>query len=289
MALFDRRSPLSDAEARQAHRRRWILIPGLVVLLCVVFGIATTVGPFGHSHSDTVRQSYPGAVKKVELRAPDNGDVRVRHADGQQIETTWDLHWSYQKPRITRHREGDTLVLGVQCGGSGGWPCGADLRLALPSGVGIQTQTKNGDLRVADVDGPVSVTNESGDIKVANVTGPVDIKSRDGDVQMHDIHGDLDAELRSGGLRAHDLSGDTNRVRNRSGEIKLDFAERPSSVDVQNRSGEVTVDLPHGSPYRVNVSGGSEENNTKVDTSPTATSAIDITNRSGTSTVAYTD
>lgn len=284
---FSGRTYPSEVEAERAHRRRWILIPGVVVLLCVVFGMVSMIGPF-QTHEDTISQMYAGDVKKVVVDSP--GDLEVGPSPTGAPIGEWETHWNYNRPRVQQVRDGDTLRLSLDCSRSVGVECYADVRLAIPKGVELDVTSHNGTTDVRDVSGPVRVDNSSGDVRVEGVGADVHAATKNGNVKLRDIDGEVTADSRSGDIDARELGGSVARLDTRSGDVKADFRTVPSLVSAQTLSGDVDVRVPKGSgPYQVRSDVKSGELETQVPTDPSAKSVIDVSTRSGDARIKYTD
>ena len=286
MTLFGRTSPGAD-EAERAHRRRWILIPGVVVLLCVVVGLVTALGP-GRTHEAAVDQYVPAGVTRIEVENP--GQIMVTGTAAGRARAMWQTHWNYRKPTVRGTRDGDTMRLRLDCSTSVGVECFGDVRLDVPKGVAVDVASNGGDVMASDLASPVSVDGKNGDIELANVSGEVRVDNRSGDVVLHDISGPLSAETRSGDVRAEGLTGGTAHLGTLSGDIEAEFGVRPRRVTARSRSGEVTVRVPEGSgPYRVRTNVKSGDVDSEVASDPSAVSVIDASTLSGDVRVGYSD
>jgi hypothetical protein len=276
-----------EIEAERAHRRRWILIPGVVVLLCVVFGMVSMIGPF-HTQEDTISQAYGTGVQKIELDSP--GDLDVGRAMGDQVTGEWETHWNYTRPGVHEVRDGDTLRLSLDCSRSVGVECFADLRLAVPDGVALDVTSHTGTVSVRDVSGPVSVDNAGGDVRIDGVNGDVKAASKAGSINLRDIGGDVAADTLSGDIDAHGLGGRAATFDDKSGDISAVFRTVPASVSAQTLSGDVTVRVPQGSgPYQVRPDVTSGDLESSVLTNATAKNIITVGTKSGDVRVGYTD
>lgn len=286
MTLFGRTSP-SEAEAERAYRRRWILIPGVVVLLCVVVGLVTSLGPWREQEA-TFQQAYPAGITKVEVENP--GELAVASTSGDQVKALWETRWNYRRPKVRAERDGDTMRLHLDCSSSVSVECSADLRLAVPRNVALDITSSSGDVVVGGVSGPVTVDASSGDVHVAYVDGDVRVDNLSGETELDAIGGDVTAETKSGDIKASGLNGKTARLTNFSGDIKAGFGVAPEHVTVESKSGDVKVKVPKGSgPYQVRPDVRSGDLRTEVRTDPTAKPVIDVSALSGDVRIVYGD
>jgi hypothetical protein len=276
-----------EVEAERAHRRRWILIPGVVVLLCVVFGMVSMIGPF-RTNEQTISQVYGAGVKRVELDSP--GDLDVQPVMGDQITGEWETHWNYTRPGVQEVRDGDTLRLSLDCSRSVGVECFADLRLGVPDGVALDVTSHSGSISVRDISGPVSVDNAGGDVRVDGVAGDVKAATKSGAISLRDIGGDVSADTKSGDIDAHGLGSRVATFDDKSGDISARFSTVPTTVSAETLSGDVTVRVPRGSgPYQVRPDVTSGDLESSVLTNATAKNIITVGTKSGDVQVAYTD
>lgn len=284
MTLFARQYP-SEAEAERAYRRRWILIPGVVVLLCVVVGLVSALGPW-RTHEAVVSQSYDAGISKIELTNP--GDVSIIGVSGTRTLASWETHWNYRKPAVRATRDGDTLRLRLDC--SVGVECSADLRLDVPDGVALDVDSVDGDVGANGVGGPVTVDSKSGDVHLADVAGDVDVHELSGDVKLTDIDGNVTAETKSGDVKAYGLDGKTARLSSSSGDVHGDFGAAPERVTAETKSGDVKVAVPRGSgPYQVRADARAGDVHSDVNSSPSATPVIAVSTLSGDIKIGYSD
>lgn len=286
MTFFGRGRP-TEIEAERAHRRRWILIPGVVVLVCVVFGMVSAIGPY-RTHEATIRQAYPAGITRIELDSP--GDLDVVAAAGDQATADWETHWNYRRPTIDRTIDGHTMRLRLDCSYSVGVECFADLRLAVPKGVALDVNARAGDISVQGVRGPVSVDSDSGDIRMESITGNVNVANNSGSVRLENVAGDVSAETKSGDVRGEGLRARTARLETKSGDVRAEFAAVPSMVTARSLSGDAKVLVPEGSgPYRVQTQVTSGDVDTRVRTGLSAQHTIVASTKSGDVYVGYTD
>jgi len=286
MTLFGRTSP-SEAEAERAHRRRWILIPGVVVLLCVVVGLVSSLGPW-RTREEAIERLYPAGIKKIQVENP--GDVALTGTTDGQARALWETHWNYQRPSLRTAQDGDTLRVWLDCSRSVGVECFADVQLAVPQGVAVQVGSDSGDVLARGLDSPVTVSATSGEVSMRDVTGDVRVSMRSGDMNLRGIGGNVTAQNRSGDIHAKGLNGRTAALSTQSGDVNATFAVVPQHVTAQTRSGDVQLCVPPGSgPYQVRTDVRSGDVRTEVPTSTTATSVLDARTHSGDVEIRYGD
>lgn len=287
MTLPARQYP-SEAEAERAYRRRWILVPGVVVLLCVVVGLVYALGPW-RTRAAVVSRSYPAGITRIELAGPDDVSL-VGGGARTPILASWTTHWNYRKPTVRSTRDGDTLKLRLDCSYSVGVECSADVRLTVPAGVAVNVSSAAGDVRADGVTGDLTVGAGNGDVHLSDVTGTVDVRAAGGDVRLVGISGIVTARTNSGDLLADELYGKTARLSSSSGDVRAFFGTVPRNVTAQSNSGDVRVGVPRGSgPYQVRADTNSGDVRTDVNTGTSSAAVINATATSGDVTVMYLD
>jgi DUF4097 and DUF4098 domain-containing protein YvlB len=95
------------------------------------------------------------------------------------------------------------------------------------------------------------------------------------------VRGPLVLEASSGAVTGERLGTPTVRASSSSGDITLDFATAPSTVDVEASSGAVTVALPAEERYRVEVDTSSGDQTVSVPVDPAASSSVRVAASSG--------
>jgi hypothetical protein len=134
----------------------------------------------------------------------------------------------------------------------------------------------------------VTLKSSSGDVRVSGLTGGADLKSSSGSINVQDVAGSLRMESSSGDLEAQDLRATSVWSGSSSGDVDLDFAVAPQSVDSKASSGDVSIRIPSGDEsYKVetDTSSGDESANVKID--QTATRTIKAKTSSGDVTIEY--
>ena len=134
----------------------------------------------------------------------------------------------------------------------------------------------------------VTLKSSSGHVKVSGLTGGADLKSSSGTIEVQDVAGPLRLESSSGDLDGQDLRATSVSTESSSGDVDLDFAVAPQSVDAKASSGDVSIRIPSGpASYKVetDTSSGDESANVKID--QTATRTIKAQTSSGDVTVEY--
>ncbi len=184
------------------------------------------------------------ATASIELDEPiseihfeqDAGDMDILVQEGQVgVSLSRTVHWRGSEPESLDRVEGETLVLGLDCGDN--WNCWVDYTLIVPPGLSVRGETHAGDVVI---DGPVAevnVTSGAGDVEVSCASGPVFIETGAGDV----VGSCIDASQ----LQVHSGAGD----------IELVLSGAPELAEVSTGAGDVDMTLPAGN-YEIQVETG---------------------------------
>lgn len=214
---------------RAALRAAGVLLT-LAVLLAGFLAVAGLLLRSSRTTSDVYRQPF----SRIALDL-DNADVSVEPGPEGQIRVVRELHWSVVEPKIEEHWESGVLRVRVRCALDVGQPCRVSYRLGVPPGTPLLVKIVGGDASVRDTTGPVGVDSGAGDVHLTRPAGDVSVMSRAGEVRV------MAGLSRKATVDAH------------SGDVLLDFAAPPASVDVRLISGNLAVQVPTGSSYAVDA------------------------------------
>lgn len=119
-----------------------------------------------------------------------------------------------------------------------------DLRVTVPEaladGSTLSFRTSSGDVKIAGIDGSVSVATASGDAHIERITGKVSAHSASGDMTLRQINGSVESNTASGDIS---LSGGDawTALRSVSGDISINDVTM-KNARVTTVSGTVKVD-----------------------------------------------
>ncbi len=174
--------------------------------------------------------------------------IRARYPQRQSIRLNfWDLFSGFQMPSVE-----------------------VRLSVDVPDGMGVEVNSKSGDVVTDGLDGPQALMTASGDISVSGARGPLRAVSASGDISASDIaaarlqtvSGDLDVEHVSAPLVAATTSGgiavsaaaDSLALTSVSGDIRV--AAAPRGLVARTTSGDVVARATRGR-VRLESSSGS--------------------------------
>ncbi|OLT10933.1 hypothetical protein BJF78_28350 [Pseudonocardia sp. CNS-139] len=239
---------------------------GVVAVLGVVgTGVARGLNP---PVTSTESMAFVARVPQLTVEVS-SGDVTVRPADGDRVEVVRTVrgHGS-PDPRGTETSGADGVSLAAGCAFVPFGRCEVDYDVRVPDGFTLDLRSGSGRVTAEGVTAAaVRVSVSSGDVRLADVRGPVEL------------------EVSSGEVAAERLDSPTFVARSSSGDLTLDFATAPTSLDVGVSSGEVEVGLPTSQPYRVHVDTGIGERAVTVPTADGAPNAVRVTTGAGDVTV----
>ena len=115
----------------------------------------------------------------------------------------------------------------------------------LPSGIDLDLQTDDGDVRVEAADGRLSLRTSDGDIQIGEVHAPeASIKTSDGDIQVDTIvAGSIVIQTSDGDVQADRLEGDDVVVKSSDGDISIDMAS--GSFKISTSDGDISLGIEH--------------------------------------------
>jgi len=198
------------------------------------------------------RQTYEQPVGALTLKGGAS-DIEVRGGGAPgTVEVARHLGWGPGSDMPTPREEwsGSTLNLDADCGGLLGW-CSVDYVVTVPGTT------------------EVTVDNGSGDVILSGALGAVTLTTGSGDVE-------------SSGLQATSVTGKVG-----SGDIDLDLASAPVSIDLRTGSGDVTVRVPQRSTYFVSTDSGSGSTDVTIATDPGDPDRMSLRTGSGDIDVSY--
>lgn len=229
------------------------VLGGLLVLAMVAGGVSGLLDDWFHtSETSTVPVAGDGTVTSIRVDI-DSGDVVLTPGP---LQVTRTARFGLHRPTFSVQVADGQLVLKSRCDVFGFVPfsrCGTDLTIALPETMPIVVSSGAGDVHVTGTAGTVKVSSGAGDIRVDDVRGPLDLSSGAGDIRGRSV--------RSLTVKAHSGAGD----------VSMQFAEAPQTVDVDSGAGDLTVVVPADqTTYRLDVDTGAGDRNVDIRSDPAA-------------------
>lgn len=237
--------PRYGAPDRKGMRAVWFGVAGMTAVITIA---AVGLPQIGWLAAQTTTTTWISrhAITGVEIDVA-GGDLTVRPAgQGDAVSLRQTLTWTVNKPRVTETWQGDTLLISEDCAAPSLEvvnPCGANLELAVPAAVSVQSRL------------------DSGSMRIRNMTGSVDARARSGDVELDDDSGTLTARADSGEIHGERLVSQQVDAQTLSGDVDLTFTSAPMTVSASVESGDVHVSVPRGTTYRVSGQTASGDRN----------------------------
>lgn len=220
-------------------------------------------GFFGTDYDYDVNQAQPAqGVNRLVLDGV-RGNVSVKGDDSDQVKVTGrqtvrafgrnNADRARANNPIHLERNGDELVLRSEeyNGGRRFLRVSADLEIAVPKGISIESRGRTGDLSVDDIDGAVDVSGGRGDVRLNQIGKDVRIDAtRGGDIHAADVRGSVELQGKGSDVQLENVTGPVNIKGEFSGDLEfralskpLEFASSRTEFRVEAVPGTVTMDL----------------------------------------------
>lgn len=230
-------------------------------------------GLFGTDYDYDVNEAQPAqGVTRIVLENV-RGDLSLKGDDSAEVKVTGRQtiralsHSAADRARpgnqIHLERNGDELVLRADefRGGPRLIRASADLDIAVPKGISVESRGRTGDLTVDDVDGTIDVSSGRGDVRLTRIGKDVRIDAtRSGDIHAVDVKGSIDLQGHGSDIQLENVAGPVNIKGEFSGTLEfralekpLDFTSSRTEFRVEAVPGTITMDL--GNLKIANVSG----------------------------------
>jgi hypothetical protein len=211
-----------------------ILVIGIALL--AVAWCALTLASLLARGSGVADGSYSG-VQTLEIDTGFESVDVVGSPDATKVTLERTYHWSLSRPAVGADQRGGVLRISSSCPFAVGIGCTGKVRLVVPAGLTVRSDTGDGRLTLRDLTGALTVT------------------SSDGDVDAEGLTGDLSVEVKDGSVEARGLRSANVRARSADGDVLLSFVTPPSSVTGTSKDGSITVEVPRDSTaYDVSLS-----------------------------------
>jgi len=244
---------------------------------------------------DVAPQPVP-ADARIAIRLG-NGDISVHSSDESQVRISgkkFARGWSetdaqklaeHVSAEIVQNGDGyEIRPIGTKSNDS---RTGLNLDVSVPKNSSLTIHNEKGDITVADMAKPVSVTTTNGDIEVRGTNGDVDIETRRGDVKVSDTKGNIKVSGKGGEINVSSATGGLTIDGEFYGPIRADkiakgvrFISRRTDLTLSQLTGHMETgsgnleitDAPGNLSLRTNSYDVSIEN---------ATGKVKVDNRNG--------
>jgi len=264
--------PPHRVAGRKGQRALWFGIAGMTAVVTIA---AVGLPQIGWLAAQTTTTTWISrhAITAVEVDVT-GGDLTVRPtAGGETISLRQTLTWTVNKPQVTETWQGNTLLINEDCAAPSFEmvnPCGADLELAVPATVSVQSIL------------------DSGSVTIKRMSGAVNARAQSGDIDLDGDRGMISARADSGDIHADGLASPQVNAQTLSGDVDLTFSSAPVSVTASVESGGVSVTVPRGATYRVSGQTSSGDRHVEQGIEDEASQrSIDINTQSGDASLNY--
>jgi DUF4097 and DUF4098 domain-containing protein YvlB len=161
-----------------------------------------------------------------------HGDISVRPSDDAQIRISgkknakaWnenDARQAADKAGVEIVKNGDGYEIRPIGGDAGDSRISLDLEVAVPKKAALTIRNEKGDITVADMTKPVSVTNGTGNIEIRGTGGDVNIDTRRCDIKVSDTNGNIKISGHGGEINVSGATGGLTIDGEFSGPIRGD-------------------------------------------------------------------
>jgi DUF4097 and DUF4098 domain-containing protein YvlB len=241
-------------------------------VLSVIFVACSAVQVAGWTTGAVEQKAHRvirGPVEELQIRAG-GGDVMLLPARGDDVVVDSRARGALQTPQLEVDVNGYDVDVSGGCSEFSFGHCEATLVVQVPAGTAVRVDASSGDLSAEGLNANVTLHTASGDVRARRLSGRLDLDTASGDVDG--------ANLRSDSVRAHTASGD----------VELDFALPPDTVDADSSSGDVRIFVPRGpESYSVQVDTDSGDETIDVDRDAGAPRLLRADTSSGDVEIAY--
>lgn len=220
---------IPDSDRRAKPVRRGLSLAGLAA---VAFASLTALSWFIHS-SDTV--TIDQTITRVEVDVSSGHVEIVGSAAGEtSLEFEAKSGWS-RDGRVEHEVDGSTLRVygGCDSGVFLGLWCKSDVKLTVPA------------------DATVIADATHGAMTVTGLSADADLGAHGGDLRVENHSGELTAHSAGGSVTVAGLEAEVAKVTSSGGDVSVDAARPPRSLDAESSAGDVSVTLPGQMSYDV--------------------------------------
>lgn len=189
----------------------------------------------------------------LSLKGDDSGQVQITGRQSIRAFNHNAADRAKSNNQIHLERNGEEMVIRADqlAGGPRLTQISADLEIAIPKGVSVESRGRAGDLEVDDVDGGVDVSSGRGDVRLNHVGKDVRIDStRGGDIHAADVKGGVELDGRGGDVQLENIAGPVTIKGEFAGTLEfraiaqpLEFTSSRTEFRVEAVPGSVTMDL----------------------------------------------
>lgn len=212
--------------------------------------------------TETKESTLTPMAERLDVTAR-HGDVTLTPSVDGEVTVRTTSRYGVGKPELIEESTVAGVVLDSRCDDVLDTECGVDYEISVPPSFTVAVETGGGgEVSARGLTGPLTLETNGGDVRLADVSGPLDIR-RSGEV--------IGAQLRS-----EQIGVDTS-----SGDVRLSLVTPPRSLAVDTRSGEITLTVPSSVGYRITTDSDTGEQSVDVASDPASDRTIRATSQHG--------
>jgi len=151
----------------------------------------------------TIRNSHGN----ISVRPSDEAQIRVSGKKNAKAWSETDAQKVADEVNVEVVRNGDGYEIRPSGANTGDSRISVDLEVAVPKKAALTIRNEKGDITVADMAKPVSVTNGVGDIEIRGTAGDVNIETRKSDIKVSDTNGNVKISGHGGEINVSGATG----------------------------------------------------------------------------------
>ncbi|MFC0626623.1 DUF4097 family beta strand repeat-containing protein [Kribbella deserti] len=211
----------------------------------------------------TKQLEFPVSGTSLRIESSDN-DLEIRSGDVSQITVSRKAERNlFSDDPEESYKDGVLELKDTGCGFLSIGGCDTEYVIVIPKNLALK------------------VDNSSGEILAVGLSNGADLKTSSGQIELHGVSGEVKAQTSSGSIEGQALGEGQYRAKVSSGDVELEFAAAPSSVDAESSSGDVTIEVPGADVYAVEAETSSGETDNLLKQDPAATRKIRAKSSSG--------
>lgn len=226
----------------RADRIVALIAGGLLALIFVACSAVQVAGWTTGAVESKTQRLIRGPVEELRIGSAGSGDVVLMPSRDNNVRVRSTARGTLHTPRVKVDVTGTNVEISGGCSEFMFGDCWTTLVVEVPRDTAVRVEASSGDLSAEGLDGNLTLHTNSGDVRAHRLTGRLDLDTSSGEV--------TGANLRSASVRANSSSGD----------VYLDFARAPQTVEADTSSGDVRIIVPRGADaYAVEADTGSGE------------------------------
>jgi len=143
----------------------------------------------------------------ISIRPSDDAQIRVMGKKNAKAWNEGEAQKFADRVGVEIVKNGDGYEIRRSEPGTGDSRISLDLDVAVPKKAALTIRNEKGDITVADMGRPVSLTNGTGNIEVRGTAGDVDIDTRKSDIKVSDTNGNIKISGHGGDINVSGATG----------------------------------------------------------------------------------